>query len=165
MSLDGYIAGPNGESDWITKDPDIDFAALFNQFDTLLMGRGTFEWMVKAGYSSMPGMRIIVFSTSIAQHHFPNVTILPQIEKDSITALKASPGKDIWLFGGGLLFQSFATLGLVDSVEVSIIPILLGTGIRLLPDPANQTKLSLTGHRIYKTGIVSLVYDVLPSPV
>lgn len=165
MSLDGYIAGPHGEADWITKDPDIDFAALFQQFDSLLMGRGTFEWMVKAGHSSMPGMHVVVFSTTITQEDFPNVTILPQVETDTIKAWKASPGKDMWLFGGGLLFRSFVELGLVDTVEVSIIPGLLGGGIQLRPDPASQIRLSLTGHRVYKTGIVSLTYDVLPAPV
>ena len=46
MSLDGYIAGPNGEFDWIVNDPDVDFVALFAQFDTLLMGRRTFELLV-----------------------------------------------------------------------------------------------------------------------
>ncbi len=49
MSLDGYIAGPNGEADWIIMDPDIDFRALFEQFDTFLMGRRTFEGMGGAG--------------------------------------------------------------------------------------------------------------------
>ncbi len=49
MSLDGYIAGPNGEADWIIMDPDIDFRALFEQFDTFLMGRRTFEGMRGAG--------------------------------------------------------------------------------------------------------------------
>jgi dihydrofolate reductase len=49
MSLDGYIAGPQGEFDWIIGDPEMDFGALFQQFDTLLVGRATFEFMVKHG--------------------------------------------------------------------------------------------------------------------
>jgi dihydrofolate reductase len=55
-SLDGYIAGPNGEADWITMDPDIDFGAIFNQFDTLFIGRRTFDSMKSAGIDLMPGM-------------------------------------------------------------------------------------------------------------
>ncbi|HLA11516.1 MAG TPA: dihydrofolate reductase family protein [Pyrinomonadaceae bacterium] len=65
-------------------------------------------------------------------------------------------GKDIWVFGGGSLFSSLLDAKLVDTVEVSIIPVLLGGGVPLLPPPAKQTKLKLTSHKVYKTGIVSL---------
>ena len=64
------------------------------------------------------------------------------------------------LFGGGLLFRTLAEAGLVDTVEVAVIPILLGQGIPLLPSPAKTIKLTLKNHRVYKTGIVSLEYAV-----
>jgi dihydrofolate reductase len=80
---------------------------------------------------------------------------------DTVAKLKAAPGKDIWLFGGGSLFRNLLGMGLVDTVEVGIIPVLLGGGIRLLPDPAERAKLKLTKHRVYtKTGTVGLEYDV-----
>ena len=62
MSLDGYIAGPQGEADWIIMDPEIDFAALFEQFDTFLLGRRTFEAMGPAGQGGTPGTKSFVFS-------------------------------------------------------------------------------------------------------
>jgi dihydrofolate reductase len=160
-SLDGYIAGPNGEADWIIMDPDIDFAALFNQFDTFLMGRGTFDGMVRQGGSAAtPGMKTLVFSRTLQQRDHPDVTIVADIEEKTLAALKEAPGKDIWLFGGGSLFRSLLEMGLVDTVEVAVIPVLLGGGIPLLPPPAPQTKLKLTGHRVFKTGIVLLEYTI-----
>jgi dihydrofolate reductase len=161
-SLDGYIAGPSGEADWIIMDPDIDFAALFNQFDTFLMGRGTFESMARQGGNpATPGTKTLVFSRTLRQQDHPHVTIVADDLEKTLAALRKMPGKDIWLFGGGSLFRSLLELRLVDTVELAIIPVLLGGGIPLLPPPASQVKLKLTGHRLYKkTGIVLLEYTI-----
>jgi dihydrofolate reductase len=160
-SLDGYIAGPKGEADWIATDPDIDFRALYQQFDAALIGRRTFEVMTggkkKAG--AMPGMKTFVFSRTLRQRDYPKVTVVAQKAEETVAALRAEPGKDIWLFGGGLLFRSLLDAGLVDGVEVAVVPVLLGGGIPLLP-PGERAKLKLTGHKVYKTGIVSLEYAV-----
>ena len=88
------------------------------------------------------------------------MTIIAEGVEETVAALRAETGKDIWLFGGGALFRSLLEAGLVDTVEVAIMPVLLGEGIALLPPPAKQTKLKLTGHKVYKTGIVSLEYSV-----
>lgn len=85
--------------------------------------------------------------------------------EETVAALRAEPGKDIWLFGGGSLFRSLLNAGLVDTVEVAIMPVLIGGGIPLLPPPASETKLTLTNHRVYKTGIVSLEYAIQSRPV
>jgi dihydrofolate reductase len=70
-------------------------------------------------------------------------------------------GKDIWLFGGGVLFGSLLELGLVDRVSVAIIPTLIGGGVPLLPDVQRQAQLRLLEHQIYaKTGTVTLEYAV-----
>lgn len=159
-SLDGYIAGPNGEADWIIVDPDIDFRALFEQFDTFLVGRRTFEMMARAGKGETPGMKTLVFSRTLRQQDYPGVKVVAEKSEETVNALRAEPGKDIWLFGGGSLFRSLLDSRLVDTVEVAIVPVLLGGGIPLLPPPANQTKLKLTSHKVYKTGMVSLEYTV-----
>ena len=161
MSLDGYIAGPKGEADWIIMDPDIDFGALFEQFDTFLLGRRTFEAMERAGQGGSLGVKTLVFSRTLRQQDYPGVTIVAEGVEETVAALRAEPGKDIWLFGGGSLFRSLLDAGLVDTVEVAIMPVLLGEGIPLLPAPAKQTKLKLTGQKVYsKTGIVLLEYSV-----
>jgi dihydrofolate reductase len=160
MSLDGYIAGPNGEADWIIMDPEIDFNELFAQFDTFLIGRRTFEPMMKAGSAGSPGTRTFVVSRTLRQRDHPNVTILGEGWEKTVSALREEPGKDIWLFGGGTLFRSMLDVGLVDSVEVGVVPVLLGGGVRLLPPRTARTTLDLTGHKVYKSGIVSLEYAI-----
>jgi dihydrofolate reductase len=161
-SLDGYIAGPQGEADWIIMDPDIDFRAIYAQFDTALIGRRTFEGMArgKKKPGAMPGMKTLVFSRTLRQRDYPKVTIVAENAEEISAALRAESGKDIWLFGGGLLFRSLLDAGLVDAVEVAVVPVLLGAGVPLLPPPAKRAKLALTGHKVYKTGIVSLEYAV-----
>jgi dihydrofolate reductase len=161
MSLDGFIAGPNGEADCIIMDPEIDFKEIYSQFDTMLIGRRTFEGMKGAGGSgSMPGMQVYVCSRTRRQEDYPAVTIAAKPEA-VVSDLRSMPGKDVWLFGGGSLFRSLAELRLVDTVEVAVIPVLLGEGVPLLPAPASRVKLKLTGHKLYaKTGIMSLQYTV-----
>ncbi len=159
-SLDGYIAGPKGEADWITSDPDFDFAALFSQFDTILVGRRTFDTMVAAHRVSIPGIKTIVFSRTLKPQIHPEVTIVANHQQETLAALKANPGKDIWLFGGGELFRSLADTGLVDTIEIRIIPILLGAGVPLCPQLKNRIKLQLTSQGISETGVVSLEYAI-----
>ena len=159
MSLDGYIAGPNGEDDWIVKDPEIDFGAMFAKYDTLVMGRKTFERMVRAGYASMPGMKIVVFSKTLRAADYPGVTIVAEKMEEVVRDLRDAPGKDVWLFGGGSLFHTFLEKGFVDTVEVGLIPVLLGGGIPILPAPAKCESLKLLDLRVYKkSGIVMLTY-------
>jgi dihydrofolate reductase len=165
-SLDGYIAGPNGEADWIGMDPEVDFAAIWAQFDTLLMGRRTYEAAVKAmGAEAFPGVTAIVFSRTLQQHDHPTVTVVSKLSADWVQVLKMRSGKDIWLFGGSGLFRSFLDSGYVDTVEVSVIPVLLGDGVPLLPAPYSPTKLRLVSHKANRSGRVSLVYEVQHEPV
>jgi dihydrofolate reductase len=118
MSLDGYLAGPNGEADWIVMDSEIDFAG-------------------------------------------PGLTIIGEHVGGAVSKLRAASGKDIWLFGGGVLFRSLLELGLVDTVEVGVIPVLLGGGIPLLPSRSQRTTLRLVGSKVYKaSGIAGLEYAV-----
>lgn len=157
MSLDGFIAGPNGEFDWIMMDPSFDFAALFKQFDTFLLGRRTFEITQKGAAKTMTGTQTIVFSRTLSPKEYPGVTIAANLV-ETISALKAKPGKDIWLFGGGQLFRSLLDARLVDTVEVAVMPILLSEGIPLLPAGARSPALRLSESRTLPSGIVLLTY-------
>jgi dihydrofolate reductase len=159
VSVDGYIAGPNGESDWIVMDPDIDFGALMGAFDTVLLGRKTYEAARRQGAGAMPGKQTFVFSRTLRQEECPGET-LSSDPAETVTALRRAPGKDLWLFGGGELFRSMLELGLVDAVELAVIPVLLGGGLPLLPQRAKQAGLRLVRHRLYpKTGTLALEYE------
>lgn len=159
MSLDGFIAGPKGEADWIETDPQIDFSAIYQRYDTLLVGRKTF--LTAPSAFRIPGMQTFVLSRTLRQSDHPKVTILADDCEKKIADLRAAKSqKDIWLFGGGKLFRSLLDANLVDAVEVAISPVMLGEGIRLLEPPGMRAKLKLISHKIYRSGIVGLEYAV-----
>lgn len=160
-SLDGYIAGPNGEIDWIVDEPGIDFDELFGQFDTLLMGRRTFE-EVPTDTDVYKYKEIIVFSRTLKQKDHPGVTLVSDNIDSRLKDLRSRPGKDIWLFGGGELFRSLLELGLIDTIEPAIMPVVIGGGRHFLPSPAVGRQLSLTSQRAFPSGIVWLEYSIQP---
>jgi dihydrofolate reductase len=161
VSLDGFIAGPNGEHDWIVMDPAIDFAALFKEFDTAVMGRKTYEVLTaQGGHGAMPGLEVVVFSRTLRPATYPGVRVVGDDPRKVVAALKATPGRDIWLYGGGDFFRSLLDAGLVDTVEVAVVPVLLGGGIPLLP-PGAATTLTLADQKtLPASGIVALAYSV-----
>jgi dihydrofolate reductase len=160
-SLDGYIAGPEGEFDWIPNDPTVDFAGLFAKVDTVLVGRHSYELTQRSGAPWAPGARVYVFSRTLRPEDHPGVTIVGQDAGGVVAALRAEPGDgEIWLFGGGELFGSLLAAGQVDSVEVTLVPILLGGGVPLLPPAAPRTRLALAGTHTYPSGMVALSYTV-----
>jgi dihydrofolate reductase len=160
-SLDGYIAGPNGEIDWIVHDPGVDFASLYAGIDTVLLGRRTYELTRQPGAPAWPaGWRLYVFSRTLDAAAHPAVTVVRADAGAAVAALRAEPGRDIWLFGGGSLCASLLAAGVVDQVEVAVMPVLLGRGIPLVAPEAPRSRLALTQSDVSPSGIVSLHYDV-----
>jgi dihydrofolate reductase len=160
-SLDGYIAGPHGEFDWILVDPEIDFAALYASFSGLVMGRRSYDVFMSTGSAVGLALPTYVYSRHLPEGERDGVTFA----RDAVShvrSLKATAeGKPLWLWGGGDLFGQLAAAGLVDGVDVAVIPILLGGGIALLPAPGPRLPLTLRKHRLYaKTGTLFLEYDV-----
>ena len=159
-SLDGFIAGPKGEYDWIVMDPDYDWGAHYGQFDTLLMGRGTYNTMRERGMSPKSmGMEGFVVSRTLRPEENPGVTVIREDVPVAVRELKAGPGKDIWLSGGGILFRSLLDAGLVDSIDLAVVPVLLGSGIPLVPE-GQRAKLKLTECKARASGIVTLKYEL-----
>ena len=160
-SLDGYIAGPSGEIDWIVADPTVDFAALYAEFDTVLLGRRTYELTLQPGAPPWPdGWRIYVASRTIDPAQPAGVTVVSETLDDTVAALRAESGQDIWLFGGGVLAASLLRAGLVDQVEVGVMPVLLGGGQPMVEFGAPRTRLSLMRSSSSPSGVLSLQYEV-----
>jgi dihydrofolate reductase len=159
MSLDGFIAGPNGEYDWLAVDPAHDFAAFFKQFDTLVMGRRTYELARQGPGATLPGMKTVLCSRTLQVADDPDVTVTADAVT-TVKALKSEPGKDIWLFGGADLFRCLLDSGVVDLVEVKIVPILLSQGIPLLPAGRRSPPLRLEESKPRPSGVVDLIYTV-----
>lgn len=144
VSVDGYIAGPNGEEDWIQIDPEIDFSAIWSQFDTLLMGRRTYEAATKRlERAAFAEKATFVFSKQLEPKDHPGVTIVSELTRPWIQALKKQKGKDIWLMGGGELFRKLLDLGVVDSVNILTVPVMLGVGTPLMSPPLRPNEARL----------------------
>jgi len=102
----------------------------------------------------------VVFSRTLRKVARPGVRIVNDDPREVVAALKAKSGRDIWLYGGGALFRTLLDAGLVDTVEVAVMPVLLGAGIPLLP-PGAATKLKLADQKtLPRSGIVALAYSV-----
>jgi dihydrofolate reductase len=160
-SLDGFIAGPNGEYDWILVDPDIDFAAMYAGFSGLVMGRKSYEVSLATGGAGGPTLPTYVYSRTLPEGTRDGATFV----KDAVPhvgALKQTDGKPLWLWGGAELFGTLARAGLVDGVDVAVIPIILGSGIPLMPPGGPRLPLELRAHRLYaRTGTMFLEYEVV----
>jgi dihydrofolate reductase len=162
MSLDGYIAGPKGEYDWIEVDADVDFGAIWAEFDTLLMGRKTWDVATeRLGKKALMGKRAVIVSRTLSLDDDPEIKVISEMTRERMAEVRAASTKDVWLMGGAALFRSLLELGEVDTVEVSVLPVLLGGGITLLEPPARRTRLRLVSQRVYKSGRIALVYEVL----
>jgi dihydrofolate reductase len=160
-SLDGFIAGPNEEIDWLFTDQDYGFARFYKSVDTVLIGRKTYDFMLRHGEKSYKGKQNYVFSRSRKVSNSPDVKYVSQDPAKFVRQIRQSKGKDIWLVGGGELFAYLLNRGQVDDIILAVHPTVLGKGIALFPQRSNSVKLKLVGHRNFDTGLVVLHYRVL----
>ncbi|KXH66680.1 riboflavin biosynthesis protein RibD domain-containing protein [Colletotrichum salicis] len=169
ISLDGFIAPPDGSTDWIVQDDNIDFQALYAQFDTFIMGRKTYQCMFAMGEQNplrrYPKQNLVVVSRTLRTENHPSVKIVSQNFTGYVADLKNTEGRDIWLMGGGQLAGPCLDAGILDSVETAIMPVMLRKGIRMLPDsaltPLGGFKLELVDcKKLDTSGIVNCKYNV-----
>jgi dihydrofolate reductase len=160
ISLDNFIEGPNGEYDWCFTDQDYGMSDFFGRIDALFIGRKSYELTLSMGDDTgFPKLKNYVFSNSLKEVEAGNELVNGDV-KAKVQAIKNSPGKDIWLFGGASLTASLMNEGLVDELWLSVHPILLGSGKPLFSGISNRIKLTLFETKAYETGLVSLKYKV-----
>lgn len=159
-SLDGFIAAEDGGYDWIVEDPTVDFGALFEQFDAFVMGRKTYETLQAQGEQNpLRGRRLVVATRTLAATSEPDTLFVGEGIETAVADLKREPGKDVWLFGGGELARCLFDAGLVDTVELAVMPVLLGAGRPALP-AGGRVPLALESTLPRDSGIVQLSYAV-----
>jgi dihydrofolate reductase len=163
-SLDGYIAGPNGEYDWIPMDPEFDFTALYARYSGIVMGRKAYEISAGTGGGGGfgPKLPVYVYSRTLPPGERKGITFAHDAVAHVRQLKDAGPEKPLWLWGGGELFRELAAADLVDGLDLGMMPILLGGGIPMLPTPASRVPLRLRAHQVYpKTGSLFLEYDIV----
>lgn len=158
-SLDGYIAGPNGEYDWIIMDKDFDFVTHMKRFDTFFIGRKTYEMILQSDGPPTPGIKNYVFSNTLTTVNKGDTLISGDIVQ-AINEIKNKQGKDIAVFGGASLLASLLDLDLVDEMAISFIPVLLGKGIPMVDVLKEKVWLSPIEVRILSSGTIYATYNV-----
>lgn len=176
-SLDGFVAGPNGEMDWITIDDEIfDFVGtMTDKADTALYGRVTYDMM--QGYWPTAGeqpnaskhakehsawynkVSKIVLSRTISEKGLENTTVISDHLADNINKIKKQDGKNILIFGSPSASHSLLSHGLIDEFWLFVSPVLIGQGMPLFKDVTEKTKLKLIETKTFSCGVLALHYE------
>ena len=167
VSLDGYIARPDGNLDWLTKYPmptgtEYGYKDLMDSIDTIIMGGKTyravldmdFEWP----YSDKACYIVSHRNTNLTPTK--NVKFITENVVETVKALKQQDGKDIWLVGGGQVITLLLNHDLVDEMQICYIPVILGNGIPLFPNQPKESTWKFAGSEAYDSGIVKITYVI-----
>jgi dihydrofolate reductase len=170
-SADGFIARPDGDLEWLTRRPhtvDYGMRVFYSTVDTVLVGRKTYDWGLdhypeksKKGEMYDADRANYVFSSKPRARETPNVQFVSEPVKTFAQRLRATPGKHIWMMGGGELIASFLDAGEIDEFDIHVVPILIGEGIPLVAPRHRNVRLRLRSFRKYPDGVVRLRYEVV----
>jgi dihydrofolate reductase len=157
-SLDGFIARKDNGVDWLFHDTDYGMSAFYKTVDTVLIGRKTYDLMVRLGLSHYKGKVNYVFSRTRAGTGGESVQYVSSDVGEFVESLSKTKGKDIWLVGGSVLIDSFLKRHLIDEIILAVHPVILGEGIPLFRGGFMQIDLTLQKCVEYESGLVQLWY-------
>lgn len=176
VSLDGFVAGPNDEMNWLLVDEEMGKYedAMVSSADTLVLGRKTYEsfagaWPYVPDNPSSPeeekayarkvnAMQKLVFSRSLDKAEWNNSRLSKEIDPAEINRLKQAPGKDLLIYGSLSLIQALTNLGLIDEYQLLVHPVVIGSGKPLFKEITKPVKLKLARTQTFKSGVVGLYY-------
>lgn len=176
LTLDGFVAGPNGEMDWVNMNWDTALmqhvAALTDTVDTILLGHKLAEgfiphWQSAAANPEDPSHAFahemtnrprMVFSRTLSASPWDNATILPEANAATIAGLKQQEGKDIIVYGGGQLVSSLIQQNLIDEYHLFINPTAIGKGMPIFAGLEQYLNLKLHQATAFDCGIVAMEY-------
>lgn len=177
MSLDGLVAGPNGEMDWIVYNDEVAKYShdLHSTTDAAIYGRVTYQMMesywpsVLTDQTSTGGELAhaqwlnkatkIVVSKTLKTVQWKNSVLISDHIAEEIGKIKRQPGKNLWLLGSPTLAQEFMRLGLIDEYRININPVVLGTGKPLFAGLNDKLPLKLVENRSFEGGVAALRYE------
>jgi dihydrofolate reductase len=159
-SLDGYIAGPGGALDWLFGDADYGYDEFIAGIDTLAMGRRTYDVVRSFGEWPYEGLATTVFTRQDRMPHDPHVSFATKPPAEWLHEVEQSPGKDVWVVGGGELIRDFLDARLLDEITIAVHPVVLGGGTPLFAAGSHRHKLRLAHVHSYPSGLVSSTYVV-----
>jgi len=167
-SADGYIAGPDGDLEWLTSRPAPDGFYGMNTFmksiDTTVLGRKTYEVSLGLGAKFDARSRTIVFSRQAPPADVPSgVEFVNGAIGPVVSRLREQPGKDIWLMGGGEIIASFLDEQAIDEFVISVVPVFIGDGIPLIARRHRHVPLHLQSVERFEDGLVQLHYRLQPN--
>ena len=163
-SADGFIARGDGSFDWLDRPQPPDHYGMgefVKTIDTIIWGRKTYDQSLGYGGAGGFGKKIknYVFTTREGEPA-KNVEFVSGPIIDFVTNLRESPGKNIWMMGGGLIIGSFLDAGAIDEFIIHVIPTFIGEGIPLLGPKRRTVQLELVTSHAYPDGVVKLHYKL-----
>lgn len=171
-SADGFIARPDGDVEWLNRRPhkyDYGMREFYPSIDTILWGRKTYDWLID--YYRQRGKKTGLFDTKVKNYVFSRnpprraidgTEFVKERIKPFAQRLRSTPGRHIWMMGGGSLIASFLDAGELDEFDIHVMPVFIGKGIPLVAPRHRDIELQLLASKKYPDGVVRLRYRVEP---
>jgi dihydrofolate reductase len=161
ISLDGYIARPDGSVDFLFMPKDYSMEPFFKRIDVAAMGRKTYEAGLKmsGGKFSSFGLKCFVFSRSQEAGEREGVTFVQDAPRKWLALERKKKGKDIWMMGGGELARAFLEDDTIDELYLGVVPTLIGQGIPAFPNGFPQREFALAENKSFSKGLIALRYE------
>lgn len=157
-SLDGFIAGPNGEIDWLFVDSDYGYKEFYEKIDIIVMGAKTYQQVMSFSDTYLHSDRMNYIISHNKGEETPYLKYLTDGIPEFIRELKEQDGRDIWLTGGGEINGLFLEHGLIDEMIISVHPVVLGKGITLFGGKSFRQHFLPQQMLTYETGLLQMFY-------